>query len=270
MADNNNPIVLLKSKNKEDMYEKLLLEHGYEPVMIPVLSFEFKNKDELIGKLENPEKYCGLIFTSRRAVDAVYCCITDAKLDEKWRICLHDKWSKLPIFVTGEATASRVRERLKFSEIYGEESGNAEALASIILQRVRQNLSKALLFPCANIKRETLPSILGKEGYSLHSVTSYCTKADPNIGANLQGRFGKDKAPLGIVFFSPSGVAFSCEALKQTIPSFQTIKLFAIGQSTSQGLKDHGLTVAGVADKPNPASLVKVIDFCLKGQVVKK
>lgn len=272
MADKNDTmssmVLLLKSKNEDDMYEKLLREHGYEPVFIPVLSFEFTNKVELMARLENPDIHGGLIFTSQRAVDAVCHCITDAKLERKWRISLREKWMKLPVFVTGKATANRVRERIKLSEIHGEASGNAESLASIILQKLPRDFSKALLFPCANIKKETLPGILEKEGYCLHCVTAYCTRADRNLVASLEGRFGKgrdvEEAPSGIVFFSPSGVTFSCDALKQTIPSFHKIKFIAIGQATSQGLQDHGLLVSGVALKPNPPSLVKVIDCCLK------
>lgn len=268
MADDREVVLLLKSKKQDDDYEELLNKHGYQPIFIPVLSFQFTNKDKLTESLKNPDKHCGIILTSQRAVDAVYQCITDGEFEEKWRTSLREKWLKLPVFVTGKATAKRVKEKLQFCDIYGEDSGKAEALAVIIVNKLPPNLSKTLLFPCANIKKETLPSILEEKGYNLDCVTAYCTQVDANFVETLQNYFsnGNMKGPSFIVFFSPSGVVFGHEALKQTITSFHTVKLVAIGPSTSQGLIDHGLLVSGVAKKPNPLSLLEAVEFCLKGE----
>lgn len=264
-------VLLLKSKNQDDFYEQLLHEHGYEPVFVPVLSFKFTNKHELMQRLENPDKHCGLVFTSQRAVDAVYHCITDIELEEKWRISLQEKWLRLPVFVTGKATANRVTEKLQLDNIYGEDSGSAESLASTILEKTPPSSIQALLFPCANIKKETLPKKLEQEGYCLSCVTAYCTQADPNLTETLKEQFcnGNFRQPRCIVFFSPSGVTFAYEALKEIFPTFHEIRFIAIGQSTSQGLKDHGLVVSGVADKPNPPSLLKTIESCLKDRLEK-
>ena len=283
----NSPVVLiLKSKNKEDRYETLLNESGYIPVFVPVLSFKFINQDTLTERLKNPQEHGGLVFTSQRAVDAVHFCIEDSSFKEQWSSSVKEKWSNLPVFVTGMATGRQAREKLEFSSIFGEGSGSAEALAEIILSTLPGDLNKKLLFPCANIKKETLPNILKEKGYSVRCVTSYCTEADPNLTDSLQKRFAnsqdstpsgvqvqvseKTSAPFGessatlrqpacIVFFSPSGVNFARDALRQTMTSFEDIKLVAIGHSTAQELQKHGLIVSGVPEKPDPQSLLKVI-----------
>ena len=335
MADRNDlkkPIVLiLKSKNKDDSYERLFNEHGYKPVFVPVLAFKFINQADLRKQLENPESHSGLVFTSQRAVKAVYLCIRDTAFEEEWSSSLKEKWSQLPVFVTGKATGKQVREKLQFSSIFGEDSGSAEALAETILNKFPSDLSKELLFPCANIKKEILPNILKEKGYGICCITAYCTQPDPQLVESLRKLFEENKTRLSsptsatpsdfieeisatigetsdnpveyletsggtsellgqtselhrepsvapgpgevsnafghlacIVFFSPSGVNFAHDALQQTIRSFEDIKLVAIGQSTAQELQKHGLTVAGVPAKPDPQSLLKVIDSILE------
>lgn len=328
MADRNDlkkPIVLiLKSKNKDDSYERLFNEHGYKPVFVPVLAFKFINQEDLTKRLENPESHSGLVFTSQRAIEAVYLCIRDTAFEEEWSSSLKEKWSQLPVFVTGKATGKQVREKLQFSSIFGEDSGSAEALAETILNKFPSDLSKELLFPCANIKKEILPNILKEKGYGICCITAYCTQPDPQLVESLRKLFEENKTSLSsptsatpseiigetsatigeisnnpvevletsggtsellgqtselqgpeevsnglgqlacIVFFSPSGVNFAHDALQQTIRSFEDIKLVAIGQSTAQELQKHGRTVAGVPAKPDPQSLLKVIDSILE------
>ncbi|CAB3979045.1 uroporphyrinogen-III synthase [Paramuricea clavata] len=326
MADSNDlkkPVVLiLKSKNKDDSYERLFNEHGYKPVFVPVLAFKFINQADLRKRLENPENHSGLVFTSQRAVEAVNLCIRDMAFEEEWSSSLKEKWSQLPVFVTGKATGKQVREKLQFSPIFGEDSGSAEALAETILNKRPADLSKELLFPCANIKKEILPNILKEKGYGICCITAYCTQRDPQLVESLRKLFEENKARLSsptsatpseiigeisagetsnnpvevletsggtsellgqtselqgreevsnalgqlacIVFFSPSGVNFAHDALQQTIRSFEDIKLVAIGQSTAQELHKHSLTVAGVPAKPDPPSLLKVIDSILE------
>ena len=319
MADegdhNKRVVLLLKSKSKDDNYERLLNEHGYKSVFVPVLSFKFINREELTERLKYPENHSGLIFTSQRSVEAVQFCVTDSAFEEKWRSSFKEKWSQLPVFVTGKATGKQAREKLQFSSIFGEDSGNAEALASVILNTIPANQNKELLFPCANIKKETLPNIMKEKGYALHCITAYCTQPDLRLLESFQKLFAENKAktfispssstpsttvgkrsecigdtletsthgtsdllgskreildessevprqPSCIVFFSPSGVTFAHDALL-TMKSFESIKLVAIGQSTALELQKHKLHVSGVPEKPDPHSLLEVIDSIL-------
>ncbi|XP_028407629.1 uroporphyrinogen-III synthase-like [Dendronephthya gigantea] len=291
MADKNDrdqPIILiLKSKNENDNYERLLHEHGYRTVFVPVLSFKFINQEALKDRLNNPEKHSGLIFTSQRAIEAVQLCLSDPVFEEKWSSLLKEQWSHLPVFVTGKATGKQVREKLNFSSVFGEDSGSAQALSITILNTLPADLNKELLFPCANIKKETLPNILKEKHYGICCITSYCTQPDPKLldslkiifqtsssttefseASGLSSEFPEETSqppaqPSCIVFFSPSGVTFAHNALQQSIKSFENVKLVAIGQSTAQEMQNLGLTVSGIPKKPDPQSLLEVIDSIL-------
>ena len=277
MADKNDPkkptVLILKSKTKDDSYEKLFNEKGYKTVFVPVLSFKFINQHDIIKRLESPENHSGLVFTSQRTVEAVQLCVGDTAFAGKWSASLKAKWSQLPVFVTGKATGKQVRERLHFSSIFGEDSGSADALTQIILDALPGGLNKELLFPCANIKKETLPNTLKEKGYRICCITAYCTEPDPQLVESLEKYFSPRETstdfrqPACIVFFSPSGVKFAHDALQDTMKSFQDIKFVAIGQSTAQEFQKHGLTVSGVPEKPDPQSLLKVIDDILDNNI---
>lgn len=282
-------ILFLKTQNVNDNYEKLFTEKNYFPVFIPVLSFDFINQNELRERLRHPQNCSGLIFTSQRAVEAVDICVKDANFIEEWSPDLHEKWSKIPVFVTGKATGKYARENLKFETIVGEESGCAEELANIIVNKLTaSDEGKELLFPCANIKKETLPNIVMEKGFKICCITAYCTKPHPDIIENIQKLFcaerdlseldasgktagnpsGKtvvrSQKPVCIVFFSPSGVNFAGEALRKHLKTFNESKLVAIGKSTAKELDKHKLFVSGTSQKPNPESLLQVISSILE------
>ena len=61
-----------------------------------------------------------------------------------------------------------------------------------------------------------------------------------------------------IVFFSPSGVQFSIEALRNCC-DVKNVKFVALGPSTEKALEENFLEVNGVCQKPNPYSLLQVI-----------
>lgn len=287
-TDRNQPVILiLKSKNQDDNYERLFHEHGYRTVFVPVLSFKFINQEALKERLRNPEEHSGLIFTSQRATEAVQLCLSDPVFEKKWSSLLKEQWSQLPVFVTGKATGKQVREKLHFPSIYGEDSGSAQALSMTILNTLPADMNKQLLFPCANIKKETLPNILKENDYRIFCITSYCTQPDPKLVDALERIFQTATTPTElseasgrssefpeetseppgqpscIVFFSPSGVTFAHNALQRSIKSLENVKLVAIGQSTAQELQNLGLTVSGVPKKPDPQSLLEVIDSIL-------
>ncbi|XP_078247325.1 uroporphyrinogen-III synthase isoform X4 [Pogona vitticeps] len=80
-------VLLLKdpkeSENGPDPYIKELSSHGLEATLIPVLAFEFISLQAFFEKLCHPEQYCGLIFTSPRAVEAVKLCLGHNSKEEE-------------------------------------------------------------------------------------------------------------------------------------------------------------------------------------------
>ena len=67
-------VMLLKAPcddGTNDGYQEYLDSLGFDVSLVPVIEFCFINSDSLLTELEDPEKYCGIIFTSKRSVKAV-------------------------------------------------------------------------------------------------------------------------------------------------------------------------------------------------------
>ncbi|XP_077206194.1 uroporphyrinogen-III synthase isoform X3 [Paroedura picta] len=132
-------VLLLKepkeNENGPDPYLKELGLHGLEATLIPVLAFEFISLQALFEKLLHPEQYCGLIFTSPRAVEAFKLCLGDDGKKEAWKNSLEEKWNTKPVYVVGKVTAGLVGEIGLTPQ--GETCGNAEKLAGYICSHTR-------------------------------------------------------------------------------------------------------------------------------------
>ena len=67
-------VMLLKAPcddGTKDGYQEYLHSLGFDVSLVPVIEFSFINSDSLLTKLEDPDNYCGIIFTSKRSVKAV-------------------------------------------------------------------------------------------------------------------------------------------------------------------------------------------------------
>ncbi|TKA23128.1 hypothetical protein B0A50_07158 [Salinomyces thailandicus] len=189
------PVYLLKTKSSpSDAYEEHFnsLENGkYKAVFVPVLEHQFRD-DTLRnlkrsaerfafagGSPENPAKlrkatnnpakrFSGAVFTSQRAVDAFGSVV--GKLNPSKLETLFDK--EMPLYVVGPATARGVKALNLPCPVVGEESGNGEALAQMILEH-RKTLSTEvthldgrtlpLLFLVGEQRRDIIPKTLQAE-----------------------------------------------------------------------------------------------------------
>lgn len=242
---------------REDDYHKVLLDAGFKPFSIPVLSFKFENQQELVQKLEKSGDYGGMILTSQRAVEAIEKCVTDIISQEVWRTKMAKIWQQKCIFVVGKATRNAASDKLGL-ESSGFEAGSAESLVPIILQAVEPG-SNPLLFPCGNLRRETIPVEMAKAGIVLDGVQAYTTCADPKIKESLKDFVMEKGFPSYAVFFSPSGVTFTEEILSGLSGWHENVKLVAIGKTTAEAMKSKSWNVTAVAEKPSPQALAQCI-----------
>ncbi|ROI83818.1 Uroporphyrinogen-III synthase [Anabarilius grahami] len=222
-------VLLLKEprerENEADPYIEELASCGHTAALIPVLSFRFVSLDDLSERLFQPERFGGLIFTSPRAVEAVKICLDSHA--HKWE-AVKDKWNAKSVYVVGKATASLV-EDLGLRPL-GEETGTADLLSLLILQRENQEILP-LFFPCGSIKREVLPTALRKNRVPLETLTVYQTSEHPDLQKNITDYF--------------------------------TQQLAAIGPTTADALRSHGLTVTCCAEKPAAKHLAAAITRAL-------
>ncbi|KAK7135157.1 hypothetical protein R3I93_018307 [Phoxinus phoxinus] len=256
-------VLLLKepreSENEADPYIKELASCGHTAALIPVLSFTFVSLNELSERLFQPERFGGLIFTSPRAVEAVKTCLDSHT--HKWA-AVKDEWNAKPVYVVGKATASLVAD-LGLCPL-GEETGTADSLSLLILQRENRE-TLPLFFPCGSIKREVLPTALRHNRVPLETLSVYQTSEHPDLQKNITDYFTQQGVPASVAFFSPSGVTFCLDLLKRLSGSqLEQIKFAAIGPTTADALESHGLTVRCCAEKPTAKHLATAITQALQ------
>ncbi|XP_060082527.1 uroporphyrinogen-III synthase-like [Ylistrum balloti] len=244
-------VLLLKSAKGdqgEDPYQKLLVDAGIKATLCPVLTFEFLNLDLYMNQMSRPEDFSAIVFTSQQAVKATRMVLEsggEMQPLKKWRC-----------YVVGPATATEAKN-LGFLP-QGEDSGSAEALSEILLKDLR-HLTRPILYPCGNLKRDTLPKKMKENGLELHEITVYQTIPRVDLEPYIHDLVNKEGTPSHMVFFSPSGVEATLSVLHSVWFRKHQIKFIAIGQTTSQAMSKHLVPITGVCSQPDPRSLLDVI-----------
>lgn len=246
-------VVILKSESESsDSYTCLLRENNFDPIFIPTLEFRFKNLDILVEKLQAPDTFSGIIFTSPRSVEACEQALNTAatKIDAKW--------STLHNYCVGEVTHNLIHVALDLNA-RGKHTGNANNLSDFIFENLEgSRLESPFLFPCGNLRQDTLQLKLMDYGYFLDPVEVYETVAHSDLEANLRQAMIDEKAEY-LAFFSPSGVTHTNAILKKLDIDLASYKLIAIGPSTRKALESNGFEVFKTAEKPSVEYLVKAL-----------
>lgn len=246
-------VVILKSESDStDNYSTLLRENSFDPLFVPTLEFRFKNLDKLQEQLATPDAYSGIIFTSPRCAEACEQALLQSgrKLDEKW--------SKLHNYCVGEVTHNLIHAALNLNA-RGKHTGNANNLADFIFENLEgARLETPFLFPCGNLRQDTLQLKLMDYGYFLDSTEVYETVAHSDLEHSLRKALIEDKAEY-VAFFSPSGVNYTNAILQKLEINLQDYKLIAIGPSTRKCLETNGYKVYKTAEKPSVEYLVKAL-----------
>lgn len=74
---------------------------------------------------------------------------------------------------------------------------------------------KPFLFPCGNLKKDTLYQRFKEYNLELKCVTVYETQRDEKLEKNFEDLSNDfDKIPEYFLYFSPSGVNFTTELMK--------------------------------------------------------
>ncbi|KAH9520344.1 hypothetical protein Btru_060572 [Bulinus truncatus] len=244
-------IFLFKSpkENEVDKYTEILERSGMSCVLLPVLSFCFVNQTFLKNCLSNIQSFSAIVFTSVRAVEAVVNIMQEL---EDVHI-----FSQIKSYVVGKATAEAAR-KANFSPI-GEQSGNAEVLAEFILQEVKPGEQKPLLYPCSNIHRDTLIDAFTAQGITFTEVIAYETCPNKDLKNVVMTALHEMGVPDYTVFFSPSGFQYVHSLIDGNEFPLDKTKIIALGPATYKFICDLGFTPYGMAEKPDPESLLKLL-----------
>ena len=222
-------------------YETILSEFNCKIYFIPPLQFDFLNIELLLSRILHPEKYSGIILTSPRSVNACHQAFKQIEKDQNIII-----WRKNKIcYTVGPSTSTKVTQDLKWAPNNirgGERCGNAHSLAELIIEDFKDESlgleTKGLLYPCGNLKRETIAKELeDRSNIDLDTITCYETSPNKDLDANFM-KLLKETSHIDIVvFFSPSGVKTCWELLQKCTSN--SSKYIAIGPTTLESLKSY-------------------------------
>lgn len=237
-------VVLFKSVSED--YKKAFSDKNFETVFVEPLQFDLLNLSKLSEKLDDGE-YDGVIFTSPRAIEATSKC---------WNPSRFVLWSKKKVYTVGEGSTKKIQALLGLESL-GAATGNAENLAKQIINENPK--SSRFLFPCGNLKSETVVASLQENSINVDALTVYLTKENDNLKTNLIELNEHKPTLCGLIFFSPSGCEYIYRQLQTFSNNLSVLPHFAIGNSTAHKIVNLGAEVAGVAALPKPECIVESV-----------
>ena len=176
------------------------------------------------------EKENTIVFTSKNAVKAV---------GQSAKEIAHATWK---IFCLEGATLAACTNYFPDAVI----EATAPDGASLAEKIIRKNPTSGILFFCGDRRRDELPTLLKENNLSLKEIVMYRTEPSP-VPVN--------EAFDGVGFFSPSAVEsfFSMNTIGNDVICF------AIGNTTSAALKEHGVSNIITLKRPVEAELIEEV-----------
>ena len=244
-------VLLLRQEEEQDKYHLRFQDPYIKNVTsIPVLAFEYCNLELVRAFVEKIETYSGLVFTSRRAITAFEQAATTKQLSQIKNL------ANFSIYVVGRTTESCLSQLGLASK--GSDTGNAKELSELVITE-QKNATKPLMFLCGNLSRETIPRRLTEVGIPNESISCYRTVSDKDFGRNFES-YLKERHPDVMAFFSPSGIEFHIEKIRNFLPNIgEEVKVACIGDYTGDAVTRLGVKVSAVASKPTPDDLFNAI-----------
>jgi len=250
----------------------------FKPLFIPVLKHHHVNLDNLkthlIAKFDSPDpgSYGGLVITSQRTVEALSSIFPALP-----PITLQNLFANTKVWVVGPATGSAlIGLGFTASNVLGQNSGNGEALANLILESY-ESRPKPLLFLAGETRRDVIPKTLSTapEGRNImvETLTVYETIVDEGFEAKFEEVIDEMKdRTRWIVLFSPAGADIAVGVLTKHLTSPPSGSYLAvIGPTTEKHLVDKlSRRPDVVAEKPTPQSLWEGIRAFTQGERVKR
>ncbi|KAI1338094.1 tetrapyrrole biosynthesis, uroporphyrinogen III synthase [Xylariaceae sp. FL0016] len=249
------PVLLLKTKSTPvDAYDDLFAAPRdglhFKPTFVPVLQHRFEqdgmmNLQNLLKEKEihdGPNNaFGGMIFTSQRAVEAFAKLVEDGKGEEQWPHLQH-----VPIYSVGPATSRALRAvpQVPPLQVFGEHTGNGEALAQYILEHYGawyedRETKPPLLFLVGEQRRDIIPKTLMDDRLPTDKRIQVVEKVV--YGTGVMESFEHDfretlqdasKQPTTwVVVFSPTG----CNSMLKVLGMLdkQTGKAKSVGEQSS-------------------------------------
>jgi len=232
----------------------LIADAAAQGIGLETLSFistaPVADEDLIRGIRELALKPLVAVFTSMNAVEAVrgWLMTPPVMTPPGWKVfCIGSATRRFVADFFGEAaiagtaaSAGMLAETVSRWEGFGG-AGMREGFDSA---GTWKGAGRAVFFFCGDHRREELPFLLRREGFTVNEWVVYRTILTPRKTERVYD---------GIAFFSPSAVEsyFSVN----TVP--ETTKLFAIGETTAASISAHCTNPVVISDSPEKEVLVR-------------
>jgi uroporphyrinogen-III synthase len=186
-----------------------------------------------------------VIFNSRNAIDHFFRIVDEMKVD-------------LPVtmkyFCTNEGVSLYIQ---KYTQLRKRKMFVGKGTDASFLELLKKHKSLNYLFPCSNIRQETIPNFMKETGILHTEAIMYNT-----VNCDLSGLASVYYDVL--VFFSPQGI----DSLFANFPDFvQENKAIAgWGKSTNEALENAGLVNTICAPSPEHPSMVAALEAFISAQ----
>ncbi|CAG7825945.1 unnamed protein product, partial [Allacma fusca] len=209
----------------------------------------------------------GLIFTSPRCVQSLKKAVESCDRESQWESYLKGCWIDKRMFCVGPSTFSEVLNFFSHStsqqkdKIFVSQQGNSASLGQTIMtEALHQSISLPLLYPCGNLKTDTLGSLLQEKNIPFKTFVVYKTVKSEELERNPEASAAASPHMESniYVFFSPSGVTFALPLLKD----LESVKFIAIGPTTRAALENiPSISKENIyqCETPTPEALLTVL-----------
>ncbi len=225
--------------DKKSSFDTLREDYGLTVDFRPFIQLEQVSGKELRKKRLVITDYSAIIFTSRNAVDNFFRVVEELKVELP---------TTTKYFCLNEGISMYMQKYtvLRKRKLYNSQSGEKG-----LLELIKSQKKEKFLFPCSNIRQDTIPNFMSENQIEYKDAIMYRT-----VNADLS-----DLADVYydiIVFFSPAGIT----SLLDNFPDFkQNNTLIAgWGKTTDKAIQDAGLVNNIPAPQGDAPSMVAAIE----------
>lgn len=187
--------------------------------------------------------HTAIIFTSKNAVTHFFDICKESKIEMP---------IEMKYFCVGEQTANFLQ---KFIVVRKRKIFAGNKTIEDLFPLFKKHKTEKFLFPCSNIRKDSLPEFMEKNSMILKEMILYQT-----VSANLSDLANVNYDVLA--FFSPSGVT----SLFENFPEFKqnNTRIAAFGPTTAAAVRNAGLILDIEAPLPNAPSMTGALEAYIK------
>lgn len=222
------------------MYDVLTEKHGVRVDFHPFIEVVGVPAREMRKQKLRILDHDAVIFNSRNAIDHFFRIVEEMKVDVP---------PTMKYFCTNEGVSLYIQ---KYTQLRKRKMFVGKGTEASFLELLKKHKTLNYLFPCSNIRKESIPDFLNETKIQFTEAVMYNT-----VNTDLSGLSSVYYDIL--VFFSPQGIS----SLYHNFPDFVQEENRAIagwGKTTNAALEEAGLTNTIYAPTPEHPSMVAALE----------